>query len=72
MRHLSPPGPIGRRGPNYLGYELRRVQEQISELLGEKPTHFAESVDEGDDDVKVSSGWRDGEHFLSSEALMQR
>lgn len=65
MRHLPPPGPVGRRGPNYLGYEERA-------RIDFRALHFGESVDKGDEDEKVSSGWRDSEHLPRSEALKQR
>lgn len=55
-RHPSSLGPIARRGSNFLGREPRRRRKDSKNSWGEKSTHFGESVDKGEEDVKVS-GW---------------
>lgn len=55
-RQLSSLGPIARRGSNFLGREPRRRRKDSKSSWGEKSTYFGESVDKGEEDVKVS-GW---------------
>lgn len=52
-RHLPSLGPAARRGPNFSGREPRRRKDSKSSW-GEKSTHFGESVNKGEEDVKVS------------------
>lgn len=46
-RQLSSLGPAAKRGPNFLGRELRRRKDSKSSR-GEKSTHVGESVDKGE------------------------